>query len=209
MATPLAMSVTKEDLLTHLELDSETYILMAKEADQAYRSLTSEKRHLKENCKRKPPYDWSDIVEKSKDEAMCAIAQNGSERTSYYWNLATPTNDCPNWIARWFLYHKFRYRDGRNRNAGKAEAGSSRHRHSHHHHSSHRRSSYVAAAEQSSYSPGSYYYSGTSASSAVNVGRNNSKRIYIQWQWLLLQKSQLANDTQLQPNEPRCSATVD
>ncbi|PQE15883.1 hypothetical protein CJF31_00008478 [Rutstroemia sp. NJR-2017a BVV2] len=188
------MSVTKEDLLKHLKLDPETYTLMAKEADLVYRALTSEKRHLKENCKRKPPYDWSDIVEKSKDEAMYTIAQNGSDQTSYYWNLATPTNDCPNWIARWFLYHKFRYRDGRNRNAGKAEAGSSRHHHSHHHHSSHRRPSHVAAAEHSSYSPASHYYSGTPASSGMcqtlsflilNVGRNNSKLDLYIWQWPL------------------------
>jgi len=106
---------------------------------------------------------------------MCAIAQNGSDHTSYYWNLATPTTDCPNWIARWFLYHKFRYRDGRNRNAGKAEDGSSRHHHSHHHHSSHRRPSHVTAAEHSSYSTGSYYHSSTSASSGhVAQGYNYS-----------------------------------
>ncbi|KAM3078224.1 hypothetical protein ACMFMF_004631 [Clarireedia jacksonii] len=180
MSTPLAslaMSATKEDLLKHLNMDPETYTLMAKEADQVYRWLTSEKRHLKENCKRKPPYDWSDIVERSKDEAMCAIAQNGSDHTSYYWNLATPTNECPNWIARWFLYHKFRYRDGRNRNGGgKAEDSSSRHHHSHHHHhSSHHRPSYVPATEHNNYSTGSYYYSDTSASSGnVAQGYNYS-----------------------------------
>lgn len=77
--------------------------------------LTSEKGHLKNNCKRRPPYDWSDIRESSKDEAMREIAQGGDEYTAYYWRLALPTEECPNWIARWFLYHKFRYRDGRNR----------------------------------------------------------------------------------------------
>jgi hypothetical protein len=147
---------------------------------------------------------------------MCAIAQNGSDQTSYYWNLATPTNDCPNWIARWFLYHKFRYRDGRNRNAGKAEVGSSRHHHSHHPHSSHRRQSYVAATEQSSYSTGSYYYSGTSASSGmcqtlsiivVNVGRNNDTLDL--YTWLLPRRDQLLDDTRHQPNEPRWSAIAD
>lgn len=50
---------------------------------------------------------------------MQLISENGDEYTAYYWNLASPTTDCPNWIAKWFLYHKFRYRDGRNRNAVK------------------------------------------------------------------------------------------
>jgi hypothetical protein len=64
---------------------------------------------------------------------MERIAQSGDARTSYYWSLAEPTEDCPNWIAKWFLYHKFRYRDGRNRNSIKGDASSSEHsRHSHH-----------------------------------------------------------------------------
>ncbi|KAK6613356.1 hypothetical protein H4I95_01700 [Botrytis cinerea] len=113
---PLAMSQTKDDLVKHLNISAETYSLMAKETDTVYRWLISEKCHLKQNCKGQPPYDWSDIVERSKDEAMKLIVQNGTDQTAYYWNLARPTVDCPNWIARWFLYHKFRYRDGRNRN---------------------------------------------------------------------------------------------
>jgi hypothetical protein len=111
---------------------------MQKEVDHVYKWLTSEKHHLKKNCKRKPPYDWSDIMEKSKDEAISAIARNGTEHTSYYWNLAGPTEDCSNWLATWFLYHKFRYRDGRNRNAVKDEGSyshSSISKHSHHKHS--------------------------------------------------------------------------
>jgi len=95
-----------------------------KQVDRVYKDLTSNKSNLKRNCKRKPPYDWSDIVEKAKDRAMEEIARGGDSVTSYYWSLAVPTEDCPNWIARWFLYHKFRYRDGRNRNPTK---GSSTH----------------------------------------------------------------------------------
>ncbi|TVY27206.1 hypothetical protein LHYA1_G004665 [Lachnellula hyalina] len=139
---PLAMSQTKDELLGHLNMGTKTYTMMAtsipveiinlnvnghnclltalpiqKEADKYYKWLTTDKHHLKENCKRIPPYDWSDINEKSKDEAMKLIAKSGDAQTSYYWNLAGSSPDeCPNWIARWFLYHKFRYRDGRNRN---------------------------------------------------------------------------------------------
>jgi hypothetical protein len=71
---------------------------------------------------------------------MKMIAAHGTEHTSYYWKLgdSTVVGDCPNWIARWFLYHKFRYRDGRNRNQIKEYSPN----HSHHtssHHSHHTR----------------------------------------------------------------------
>jgi hypothetical protein len=48
---------------------------------------------------------------------MKYLAEAGSAETRQYWELADESNSdgCPNWIARWFLYHKFRYRDGRNR----------------------------------------------------------------------------------------------
>jgi len=69
-------------------------------------------------------------VEMAKDDAMRDIARSGNAYTRYYWNLAVETTDCPNWIARWFLYHKFRYRDGRNRNPSKgtSSGGSKRDR---------------------------------------------------------------------------------
>ncbi|RDW68266.1 hypothetical protein BP5796_08923 [Coleophoma crateriformis] len=116
------MSQTKEDLLRRLDISVATYALMAKEAGRAYKWVTSDTRHLKKHCKRIPPYDWCDILEKSKDEAIERIAKGGDSHTSYYWRLAASTEDCPNWIARWFLYHKFRYRDGRNRNATRKES---------------------------------------------------------------------------------------
>ncbi|CAG8958277.1 hypothetical protein HYFRA_00000632 [Hymenoscyphus fraxineus] len=122
---PLVMSNTKDDLLKALKMAPETYTMMAKEADNVYRWLTQGGYHLKDNCSRRPPYDWSDIREKSKNEAYERIAQSGDAHTSYYWNLAAPTEDCSNWIARWFLYHKFRYRDGRNRNSAKDDGSKS------------------------------------------------------------------------------------
>jgi hypothetical protein len=110
--------------------------------------LTSEKSHLKSNCKRKPPYDWSDIRESSKDDAMREIAQGGDQYTGYYWRLALPTEDCPNWIARWFLYHKFRYRDGRNRTHQKTSEERRPHHESksgkHHKSRNHQNSEYVS-----------------------------------------------------------------
>ncbi|KAF7938893.1 uncharacterized protein EAE98_001230 [Botrytis deweyae] len=179
---PLAMSQTKDDLVKHLNISAETYTLMAKETDVVYRWLISEKCHLKGNCKGKPPYDWSDIVERSKDEAMKLIVQNGTDQTAYYWNLAKPTPDCPNWIARWFLYHKFRYRDGRNRNI-RADSRDTApynpkppshhhhngYRHSHHSYPSHHR--YVQVDEQYSHSS---YFSSASMNTGDSQGYNYS-----------------------------------
>jgi len=82
---------------------------------------------LKDNSSREPPYDWSDISERSKDEAIGYIVGQASYETSGYWALAEPTAGCENWIAKWFLYHKFRYRDGRSRQTAKTEKKSRSH----------------------------------------------------------------------------------
>ncbi|EKD17742.1 uncharacterized protein L3040_008072 [Drepanopeziza brunnea f. sp. 'multigermtubi'] len=146
--TPLAMSQTKDELVKHLKLPPETYALMSKETDSVYVWLTAGKAHLKDNCKRKPPYDWSDIKEGSKDEAMKMIAGRGDQYTQYYWDLGNAGKD-ENWIAKWFLYHKFRYRDGRNRAHQKLP---NNHRHTDKHaNSSSRPRNSILRAEQSAY----------------------------------------------------------
>ncbi|RDW56898.1 hypothetical protein BP5796_12965 [Coleophoma crateriformis] len=111
---PLAMSQSKKELLRHVNMSLDTYTLMANEASCVYKWLISDIQHLKKHSKRQPP-EWSDILEESKEEATIRLSNGGDRHTSYYWMLAIPTEDCLNWIARWFLYHKFRYRDGRNR----------------------------------------------------------------------------------------------
>ncbi|QSZ37566.1 hypothetical protein DSL72_008664 [Monilinia vaccinii-corymbosi] len=182
--TPLAMSQTKDDLVKHLNISAETYNLMAKEADTVYRWLISETCHLKKNCKGNPPYDWSDIVEKSKDEAMNLIVQNGTPETAYYWNLAGPTQDCPNWIARWFLYHKFRYRDGRNRNTrtdhrdavpSDSAATLHHHRHSNHQHS-HRHSQHSYHPHHRQAHQGEDYYSHSSYHPGASMNADDGQR---------------------------------
>ncbi|KAG9247896.1 hypothetical protein BJ878DRAFT_401505, partial [Calycina marina] len=60
------------------------------------------------------PYDLSDIIERAKDDAIRVIAEGRESATSYYWQQASETNDCLNWIAKRFLYKKFRYNDGSN-----------------------------------------------------------------------------------------------
>lgn len=70
-------------------------------------------RYLRTNCAREPPYSWSDISERSKDDAINIIVASAGIDTLQYWLLAAETTECPNWIAWWFLYHHFRHRDGR------------------------------------------------------------------------------------------------
>ncbi|KAH7336690.1 hypothetical protein BKA65DRAFT_403017 [Rhexocercosporidium sp. MPI-PUGE-AT-0058] len=81
---PLAMSQTKDDLLKHLKLPIETYMLMAKETDVVYNWLISDTGHLKPNSGRKAHYDWSDITERAKKEAMEMISQGGDQNTKLY-----------------------------------------------------------------------------------------------------------------------------
>lgn len=129
MSVPaLGMSQTKEELLKQLNMRSETYSLMSKETDRIYKWLTSDTVHLKKNCTRDPPYDWNDITEKSKYEAMLILSHSGDDHTSSFWERADESNSegCPNWIAKWFLYHKFRYRDRRNRNRDTEKVPSSK-----------------------------------------------------------------------------------
>jgi len=113
--TPLTITQTKAELLRYLNLSPSVYTLMAKETARVYSWLISEKSHLKDHCTRVPPYDWNDFKEQWKDEAVNRIARGGDQYTNYYWSLASQQDNCPNWIARWFLYHKFRYNDSRSR----------------------------------------------------------------------------------------------
>ena len=80
-----------------------------------YTWLTSYEENFKPTAKRVPPYDWSDITEQAKYDAAANLARSRDSRTAPYWELGNSSTSDSNWIAIWFIYHKFRYRDGRNR----------------------------------------------------------------------------------------------
>jgi hypothetical protein len=61
---------------------------------------------------------------------MVQLSEGGTAKTQGYWDLAVETENCPNWIAKWFLYHKFRYRDGRNKPKSSHKESSNGHRRS-------------------------------------------------------------------------------
>ena len=60
-------------------------------------------------------YKWDEFDENLKNQAMELLCKGDTVRTSDYWNLARPTSECPNWIARWFLYHAFLAREEMNK----------------------------------------------------------------------------------------------
>ena len=149
------------ELTPHLNFIHAKYLhyftLSQKETDVIYNWLISDKAHLKENSKRKAPYDWSDIQERAKDDAMAMIAQRGDQYTAYYWDLGTSRGNSPNWVAKWFLYHKFRYRDGRNRNqkgekSHDKHGSSSKHKHASREHHVEYINDYQQTADAGAYS---------------------------------------------------------
>ncbi|KAM0125972.1 hypothetical protein ACHAO1_010337 [Botrytis cinerea] len=110
----LAMFETRETFMEHLHIDPETYELMEKETETIYRKLISEQNNLKHGGE-KVFYKWDEFDENSKNQAMELLCKGGTDQTSDYWNLARPTSECPNWIARWFLYHAFSAREEMNK----------------------------------------------------------------------------------------------
>lgn len=161
----LTRSETKGKLLKHLQMDEETYALLAvsacrfpicalwpmrfgsgigahvrltdlekKEADVIYKQLVGNPKNLKPSrANVKPPYDWNDICERSRHEAVHKLAEGTNSFTAYWWQVGSRKlreNDLP-WLPVFILYkvirstrldggvaclqvfQTFRHRDGR------------------------------------------------------------------------------------------------
>jgi len=112
----LTRSETKGKLLKHLQMDEETYALLAKEADVIYKQLVGNPKNLKPSrANVKPPYDWNDICERSRHEAVHKLAEGTNRVTAYWWQVGSRKlreNDLP-WLPVFILYKTFRHRDGR------------------------------------------------------------------------------------------------
>lgn len=85
------------------------------ETANCYSWLTSRSEDFKPQSKQVAPFDWSDITELAKSKAAAWLSQPSDRVTSVYWQMGVTPSNVNNWVAIWFLYHKFRYRDGRNR----------------------------------------------------------------------------------------------
>jgi hypothetical protein len=51
---------------------------------------------------------------------MVTLSTDGTLETQPYWDLGTPSGNCPSWIARWFLSRQFKngYLGGSKRHVG-------------------------------------------------------------------------------------------
>jgi hypothetical protein len=58
------------------------------------------------------PYKWDEISETAKHREILTLVNNAAPETRYYYALGrynTNVNE-ENWVARWYLWHSFRYR---------------------------------------------------------------------------------------------------
>jgi len=63
------------------------------------------------------PYRWDEISETAKHSEILKIVRDACAETRPYYDMGrywTQVNE-ENWVARWYLWHSFRYRDNRPR----------------------------------------------------------------------------------------------
>jgi len=111
----LPRSESKAKLLKHLNMPEKIYILLTREADVVYKELVGDKRNLKPRQRNfDPPYDWNDLSERSREDAVNKLAAGGDSITRDFWQKGSVTlkYGLP-WLPTWFLYKLFRHRDGR------------------------------------------------------------------------------------------------
>jgi hypothetical protein len=64
------------------------------------------------NSATRTPYKWDEISETAKHREILTLANNARPELKYYYALGqyqTNVNE-ENWVARWYLWHSFRYR---------------------------------------------------------------------------------------------------
>lgn len=118
---PLPQSADKSAICTRLGLTDRIHKLLLKEAEAARDALSSSPYSLTDQSKADPsvsePYRWDEISETAKHSHVLMVVRNASAETRPYYYMGrykTSVNE-ENWVARWYLWHSFRYRDNRPR----------------------------------------------------------------------------------------------
>ncbi|EAT78217.2 hypothetical protein HBH56_230690 [Parastagonospora nodorum] len=116
---PLAQSADKQVLFARLGLNEQAHKLLLQEAQVARDSLSSNPRNLTDQSRVNKyiqmPYKWDEISETAKHREILTVVNNAPPITKYFYTLGryqTTVNE-ENWVARWYLWHSFRYRDNR------------------------------------------------------------------------------------------------
>ncbi|KAH7350491.1 hypothetical protein BKA66DRAFT_430927 [Pyrenochaeta sp. MPI-SDFR-AT-0127] len=113
---PLAQSADKQVLFARLGLNEQVHKLLLLEAQAARDSLSINPLNLTDQSRTNPsvgtPYKWDEISETAKHTQILTIVNNARPETRPYYHLGrymTSVNE-ENWVARWYLWHSFRYR---------------------------------------------------------------------------------------------------
>lgn len=107
-------------LLVRIQIRPERKLLIhlsaQKEAEIARDALSSNPYNLTDQSKTDPsvcePYRWDEISETAKHSCVLMVVRDACPETRPYYYMGcyrTAVNE-ENWVARWYLWHSFRYR---------------------------------------------------------------------------------------------------
>ncbi|KAF2786814.1 hypothetical protein K505DRAFT_289042 [Melanomma pulvis-pyrius CBS 109.77] len=120
---PLSQSIEKSAVFSRLGLTDQIYTLMLDEAALGRDRLSSNPANLtpqsRVDTRVQQPYRWDQLSETAKHREILYIVNVASASTRPYFDRGrynTHVNE-ENWVARWFLWHSFRYRDNRDHKA--------------------------------------------------------------------------------------------
>ncbi|KAF2853141.1 hypothetical protein T440DRAFT_487611 [Plenodomus tracheiphilus IPT5] len=113
---PLPQSADKSVLMSRLGLNDRTHRLLLDEAEHARDAMSAQPHNLTDQSRANPnvvpPYKWDEISETAKHNYILATVANATAQTRPYYQegcYRTNVNE-ENWVARWYLWHAFRYR---------------------------------------------------------------------------------------------------
>ncbi|KAH9864241.1 hypothetical protein J1614_010175 [Plenodomus biglobosus] len=116
---PLPQSADKSVLMSRLGLNDRTHRLLLDDAECARDIMSAQPHNLTQQSRANPnvvpPYKWDELSETAKhNQILLIVAKANSQTRPYYQEGRYMTNVAEeNWVARWYLWHAFRYRDNR------------------------------------------------------------------------------------------------
>ncbi|XPS69584.1 hypothetical protein M3J09_001851 [Ascochyta lentis] len=129
--SPLAQSADKQLLFSRLGLNEQVHKLLLGEAQAARDRLSRNQINLTDQSRADPsvtaPYKWDEISETAKHYEILTVVNNAGPQTKPYYGMGRYTTNVSeeNWVARWYLWHSFRYRDNRDHRARTGASSSS------------------------------------------------------------------------------------
>ncbi|UPX15522.1 uncharacterized protein EKO05_0005967 [Ascochyta rabiei] len=116
---PLPQSADKQLLFSRLGLNEQVHKMLLGEAQAARDRLSRNQINLTDQSRADPlvtaPYKWDEISETAKHYEILTVVNNAGPQTRPYYGMGRHTTNVSeeSWVARWYLWHSFRYRDNR------------------------------------------------------------------------------------------------